>query len=335
MSQITRCPACGTMFKVVPDQLRISDGWVRCGHCAEVFDAAAQLQALPSAMVPAPAAPDAPVKPVPGEVDDGVARPPAGDAREPADDSGAGPEALAVPPPPEPEAAPAAEPEEPLDDANASSTPPPEGPVTAQPQESARAEALVPAEAEAQAEPAAPPEAPVLPDLSFVRDARRQAYWRQPRMRAALALAGAALAVALALQVVVHERDRIAAFAPGARPGLEALCAPLQCVVLPLRQIESIVIDSSSFNKLRGDTYQLNLTIRNTSAATIAMPGIELALTDAQDQPVLRRVLLPADLAAPAVLAPGAEWLGSLPLSVTPDGSAARIAGYRVLAFYP
>ena len=39
MSLITRCPACGTMFKVVPDQLKISEGWVRCGHCAEVFDA--------------------------------------------------------------------------------------------------------------------------------------------------------------------------------------------------------------------------------------------------------------------------------------------------------
>ncbi len=38
MSQITRCPACSTQFKVVADQLRISDGWVRCGHCAEVFE---------------------------------------------------------------------------------------------------------------------------------------------------------------------------------------------------------------------------------------------------------------------------------------------------------
>src|SRR5512141_485978 len=44
MSLITRCPACGTMFKVVPDQLRISEGWVRCGHCSDVFDATANLQ---------------------------------------------------------------------------------------------------------------------------------------------------------------------------------------------------------------------------------------------------------------------------------------------------
>jgi predicted Zn finger-like uncharacterized protein len=46
MSLITRCPACGTMFRVVPDQLRISEGWVRCGQCAEVFDAARNLQVL-------------------------------------------------------------------------------------------------------------------------------------------------------------------------------------------------------------------------------------------------------------------------------------------------
>ncbi|MGH8805141.1 MAG: zinc-ribbon domain-containing protein, partial [Polaromonas sp.] len=29
MSLITRCPACGTMFKVVTDQLKVSQGWVR------------------------------------------------------------------------------------------------------------------------------------------------------------------------------------------------------------------------------------------------------------------------------------------------------------------
>ena len=47
MSQNTRCPSCATLFKVVPDQLRISDGWVRCGQCQEIFDATAHLQALP------------------------------------------------------------------------------------------------------------------------------------------------------------------------------------------------------------------------------------------------------------------------------------------------
>ena len=44
MRLVTRCPACATTFKVVRDQLRISDGWVRCGRCSEVFDATLDLQ---------------------------------------------------------------------------------------------------------------------------------------------------------------------------------------------------------------------------------------------------------------------------------------------------
>ena len=40
MSLATRCPSCGTVFRVVQDQLRVSEGWVRCGRCNGVFNAA-------------------------------------------------------------------------------------------------------------------------------------------------------------------------------------------------------------------------------------------------------------------------------------------------------
>ena len=39
MSLATRCNACATVFRVVQDQLRVSDGWVRCGRCNAVFNA--------------------------------------------------------------------------------------------------------------------------------------------------------------------------------------------------------------------------------------------------------------------------------------------------------
>ena len=39
MSLATRCNACGTVFRVVQDQLKVSEGWVRCGRCGEVFNA--------------------------------------------------------------------------------------------------------------------------------------------------------------------------------------------------------------------------------------------------------------------------------------------------------
>src|SRR4030095_15476477 len=39
MSMATRCVACGTIFRVVQDQLKVSEGWVLGGRCDEVFNA--------------------------------------------------------------------------------------------------------------------------------------------------------------------------------------------------------------------------------------------------------------------------------------------------------
>jgi predicted Zn finger-like uncharacterized protein len=39
MTEITKCPVCGTRFKVTGVQLDAHDGLVRCGHCHDVFDA--------------------------------------------------------------------------------------------------------------------------------------------------------------------------------------------------------------------------------------------------------------------------------------------------------
>ncbi|WP_286999406.1 zinc-ribbon domain-containing protein, partial [Comamonas sp. UBA7840] len=52
MSLITCCPSCGTKFRVVADQLRISEGWVRCGRCQEVFDATQALEEMPLTTAP-------------------------------------------------------------------------------------------------------------------------------------------------------------------------------------------------------------------------------------------------------------------------------------------
>ncbi|MBU2287631.1 MAG: DUF3426 domain-containing protein [Gammaproteobacteria bacterium] len=95
MSLVTRCPACATTFKVVKDQLRISDGWVRCGRCSQVFDATIDLQETPESDsrdsesgVPdapnAPAVSDAPATEAPpettGSLETSAALPPPSDA---------------------------------------------------------------------------------------------------------------------------------------------------------------------------------------------------------------------------------------------------------------
>ena len=44
---ITKCPACGTLFRVTPEQLQAHQGQVRCGRCMTVFDGLVALTALP------------------------------------------------------------------------------------------------------------------------------------------------------------------------------------------------------------------------------------------------------------------------------------------------
>lgn len=466
MSQITRCPSCTTLFKVVADQLRISDGWVRCGHCKHIFDASLYLHQVPPPALQPETMPlysfRAPLQTVtraaepmhvwssarsspahlavhrplpallqdpeqaqetradqvtPGEPDkergDGAeqdapdfgvektepersAQSNAGSAvaasfvwsrasapsnvlpvsvpvtesmvDEVAEidkaESGDGLPASALPPQPPlagyelPSAAlpesesewldEYAEPELievalPLDGTQAEpavthhwAVPDPEGDDEDAPiGMAADAAAVDAADLPAVSEPPHAEDAAqdTAQEPSFVRTARRKAFWRQPAVRATLLLFGALLLGALLMQAVLHQRNYLAAVQPQWWPYLQALCAPLHCQVGAYRQISSVVVDSSSFNKVRGDTYQFALTLSNRSGTVLEMPAVELTLTDAQDQPVLRRVLMPQDLSAPAVLAARGEWNGAAQIQLT-LGSA-RIAGYRVLAFYP
>ena len=176
--------------------------------------------------------------------------------------------------------------------------------------------------------------------MSFVRDARRQAFWRRPLVRVLLAFLALLLMGLLALQLAVQQRDTLAVFEPRLKPALQMVCEVLVCKVGPVRQIEAIVIDSSSFNKINDSVYRLSFSIKSTAATAVAMPSLEVTLTDTQDQAVIRRVLTPAQLGmASGLLGASAEFSGALTLQLTraESGSAParRIAGYRLLAFYP
>lgn len=169
-----------------------------------------------------------------------------------------------------------------------------------------------------------------------MRSAKSASRWNRPLARAALLLISLLLCLVLALQLLVQERNLVAAMEPGLKPWIEEVCALMECTVAPLRQIESVVIDSSSFNKIRGDVYRLNFALKNTAITELALPAIELSLTDVQDQPLVRRVFMPAELGLKSgVLQAATETHASLTLGIKSNGSADRVAGYRILAFYP
>jgi predicted Zn finger-like uncharacterized protein len=315
MSLITRCPACHTMFKVVPDQLRISEGWVRCGHCDEIFDASAQLQEA----VPRPPSPEATsdlVESAPPMV--------VPDAESAEESFGTGRN--------EPAQEPALSIEVP--DGGLWVEPAVDDGVAVDPLSPGHAVVSMPDEHDAVETPRSDEMAET---PSFMREMPAPAVARpSPRRRLAYAVVAALLALLMVMQLLVHERDRLVASAPGLKPLLEGACVLLQCSVAPLKQIESVQIDSASFAKVRPEVYRLSLTLRNTASTDLALPAIELSLTDTQDDPLLRRVILAGELGLSGeTLAAGSEASISLLLGVKNVDGNEQFAGYRVLAFYP
>jgi predicted Zn finger-like uncharacterized protein len=306
------------MFKVVSDQLKVSQGWVRCGQCADVFDALLYLQtekAQLTDLAVSHVAVDA--KAVSGfatttNLQSAGSRPspPAAADSFCAADVSATLEAAVTPPPVESGL---------------------EGSVA------------TPAVRRESIDSPNVPLKEMLADVSFVRHANRQAFWRRPMVRMPLVFLACLLVVLLALQFAVQQRDRLAVYQPRLKPALLNLCQVLACSIGPVRQIEAIVIDSSSFNKVNASVYRLSFSIKNTAATAIAMPSFEVTLTDSQDQAVIRRVLAPDQLGlVSGLLGASAEFSGALNLQLTPieasgdtSSMSRRIAGYQLLAFYP
>jgi predicted Zn finger-like uncharacterized protein len=362
MTQITRCPSCGTRFKVVADQLRISQGWVRCGICQNVFDASLDLLELPdevllNAGAKAAAAGSSQPVPPPGastaaqqvqssdvaQPDQGAESVPDAEERQP---SGAEPflESLFEP------SCPDRRPEVPQDpmvetpstasvarDAKAAGEPS-FAPTSAFADDAQRARREVQAEQEEEVEARESEAGPTLPAVEaepgFVRQARRKAFWHSTAVRGALLL-GCVLALgSLGTQMLWQKRDALAVQYPSLQPVLRTMCLAAGCKLQARREISDVVISSSGFRQLPGPhQYLWSLSLENRSEVPVATPLAELTLTDAQDKPLLRRVVELAPLGAPAQLNGHEEWSISVPVQV--QELSAPVAGYRTLVFYP
>jgi predicted Zn finger-like uncharacterized protein len=360
MTLATRCPSCGTVFRVVQDQLRVSEGWVRCGRCDHVFHAvevlfdidsgaSVQLQ-LPSTArdepdwdpppaPPAPAGPSptagrvAPEAPLPTWAQDGPVEPRL------VDDPAAAPEAdRGIPTEEQLLRAPSRSDEDDPIVITDHTAPPGAGHAPGPPAvehwfSPSPAAAPLPPEMALQAPASAVQAAP-----SFMQSAERGGAWRKPAVRLAMGLGLPVLAGALLVQVALLWRDPLAAHLPPLAPALQALCQVAGCTVQPLRRIELLALESSGLNRLEGSAhplYRLQLVLRNRADTAVMPPSIDLALTDNQGRLVARRVLAPSELALSRLVAtaipPGAE----VPVRLVLSTGERRVDGYTVELFYP
>ena len=333
MSLATRCFACGTVFRVVQDQLKVSEGWVRCGRCNEVFNALDSLFDLdrdtPPAWGPVPATP--PPTDIAPDVDSPTSVPPTGaTAAESLVGGDVGKDRIDAR----------------LSNSWRSSSTPatrvnerdrlefpdaqfdPEFSIGMLNEPAADATTLP-----LTTEPQPTTLTSLIATPEFVRRAQRRDRWRSPTARLGLSLGLVALLLSLGLQTAHHFRDVIVARWPAVAPAMQTWCATVMCSIHPPQRLDDIAVQSTSLTRASGpDAFKLMVTLRNHGALAFAVPSVDLNLTDAAGLLVARRVLVPADFRVDALsILPGAE----LPLQLLLTAGTPRVSGYTVEIFYP
>lgn len=190
-----------------------------------------------------------------------------------------------------------------------------------------------------QAPPTAEAPAPAEPRVDY----EQRFAWDRPQRRSRARTAGYALGILLLIalfagQLAWHYRDLVAAHVPGARPLLARMCALGGCTIRPLRDIGWLSIDASDLqaDPAHKGLLVLTATLRNRAPYAVALPHLELTLTDPQDAVVVRRALAPPDYAgATRDVGAGIAGNGEIAVKLFVDASATQQSGYRVYLFYP
>ncbi len=316
MSLATRCIHCHTTFKVVQDQLKVSQGWVKCGQCHQAFNALEamfdtdQLSVWSESMLssdvtttpePAPAA----TTTADDEDAFDLSFPPIPDIAEEKPNEPVTPEAPPETAKPDTHITPPVD-EAPIVVAPAPTTtvePPP--PVDIKAPEPTWAHLLaipqpdvieksLPPPSQRRGKPGTRGRAPAPRPTGFIQQAEKQAIWRHPAIRATLALMALLLIAALGMQMAHHWRNQLAATYPTTKPWLQAWCDIARCQLVAPMDINALSVDSITVVKAESqgtDAYQLTVIVQNNSRIPLQWPLLDLTLTNSNGEVLTRRSL--------------------------------------------
>ncbi len=355
-SWATRCNACGTSFRVSEEQLSISDGFVRCGRCDTVFNARSSLfdlDALSSAPMPLPPPPPPPPAPAvlpPEPEPEPIEFAPSDEAAQPQADEALpqyadGTATTADPtwaPEPEPPAAAADAPPSRSEPSWVDEVPPadfaPEPALADEtappPQDDEAANLRMRDLLGADATPAAATSSDGVASWPSLEKQERKATQAKPSAAwtAAGSLLAALLVLALPLQWAWVEREALRAKVPQLDAWLSAHWPSLASP--GWRHLESLSVGGSSLQATpQGGAYRLELVLHNRATHRVAMPWLDLKLSDSTGQLLLRRSVSPEELGAAQPLEAGEQRKLEAVFRIQ-DGSA-PVNGYEIGLFHP
>ncbi len=290
------------MFRVVQDQLKVSEGWVRCGRCEAVFNAQENLFDLEHGTPPpwqALHAVDPALAAEPTDHDPAATSLAPDDVDEPPVSEATGVVAAAWAPV-EPALPPAISDveAEPLQvDVDAV------GAVDATLVEEGRAptdepstepacvssdDAAAMAPHSAAPSPAAADDAPSDITPAFMQQAQRRERWQQPSVRRMLWASVAASTLLLGAQVIHHARQIIAAQHPGTLPWLEGFCGVANCRMDALQRIDDVSIENTALTQAPRAAQAPALTSPAAPDDAASVPAGDAAAAPDSDANVLR-----------------------------------------------
>ncbi len=334
MALATRCPNCQALFRVVADQLKLRGGLVRCGACRHVFDAIGSLtyvdDAAPSGAAPAPAtakaarpltlriSPERLAAPMP-TVRDGGRSAATATRRDPARPSS---EERAPPTDFERTDHPRASAQDDIPESAVPTLLAPEADAMAHGANVGNGTPAAHADAhgddrdtreqrrrERRAREARAEHAADTGVEAAANDAEERApeFLRRGQRRTSTGFSvvfgggSVLLAVLLLAQLAVVFRIELATRWPSLRPGLVRLCETFGCTVGWPARAELLAVVGSELQAIPGtDVLELTAVVRNRANFRVALPAIEVTLTDTQNRALARKVFAPVDYLASA-----------------------------------
>jgi len=135
-------------------------------------------------------------------------------------------------------------------------------------------------------------------------------------------------------QLLIWNRNSLVAEEPGLQPLLSMLCQPSDCKIDWPYEPDAVLIENSSFMENPEGGYNVQLRLKNTQHHAVAMPALELSLTDLRDQVLVRRVFLAKELSDKDHLQALRDVRANLNFDLD-ETVKTRITGFRAIIFYP
>lgn len=148
-------------------------------------------------------------------------------------------------------------------------------------------------------------------------------------------LAAGLLALALVLQIVLANRDWLAARFPALEPAVATLASPFGLAVSMPKSLDTLRIESFELQSASPPgLFAVSAILRNDARYAVRWPSMLLTLTDASNRVLARKIIDPHDYLGAAAGSSGLRPRSERPIRMALEAADIEPAGYSVVLFY-